>query len=169
MEARGIRCPICGQIDSVQKVSAVVNSGTSYRELVGGYNKSQTALSNQLAIPELNLDILNQLRTVGIIFLCVGIPFAACGTAAAFGSLGNGHIDLTLGLTIYSFVALGLLFLIPALILRYQKIAADKPKRERARVLWEKLYYCSRDDVVFVPGFPDQSFPASNTRKMLGY
>ena len=177
MEAQGIRCPICGQIDSVQKVSSIVHGGTSYGEASGGggrtyvtmYSKSQTVLSSQLAIPELNLDLLDQLRMVGIVILCFAIPWALFGSWVVLNAVWAGYINLQSATILYSPTVFGLLFLLPALILKGNKIARDRPKRERAHTIWVRLYYCYRDDVVFVPGSPSQYFPASDTRKILGY
>ncbi len=178
MEAQGVRCPMCGQIDSVQKVSSIVHDATSYGEAsgVGGrtcvtmYNKSQTVLRGQLALPELNVDLLNRFKGVGLVTLCLGIPFQLCFLAFMLGINWQSPIDPLLYLYTSGFTLFGLLFFVPALIFKRLKIAKDRPKREHAEEVWERLYYCYRDDVVFIPGSSTKHcIPASKVRGFLGY
>lgn len=174
MEASGVHCPACGQIDAVRKVSAIVSEGTSYSEGSGSagntyvtvYSKSQTNLSSRLSIPKLNTYWLDQFRGAGIVFLCIGIPFGICGSTL----FGGWHtLDLNRDLLSFSFAIIGPVLFVPAFLLKRRKVARDKPKREQAYALWECMYYCQRDDLVFVPGSPEQHFSSSRMRKVLGY
>jgi hypothetical protein len=193
-------CPLCGKDDRVQKVSAIVSSGTlttSYevpvRVDLGGNDfyasvprqgSSQTALARQLAFPsdsvfknikdtyiaEAKKEIPNKFPPPKYNFGAVlyisrtllTLPIVIYGAYGAI--IGNLKIA---GLSLLFLVGLwGLVYLVGFLVRpQYYKKWLDKYNLEIAKAdydagrmdlkafdRWDRMYYCSRDDVLFIPG-----------------
>lgn len=157
MEAQDLHCPICGRIDLVQKASRIIYGETVYGEVCGGgegasvrvHSTSQAVLSSQLVLPELNLVFLDQMRIAGIVILYFAIPWALFGSWVAFYTVWGKYMNIQSAGIVYLPAVFGLLFFLLALILKSKKIALERQKRERTRAMWERLYYCYRDDIVF--------------------
>jgi len=164
----GVTCPLCGKDDNVQKVSAIVDGGTSVSSYSGvapsvnvydgkvGYGgayvagnvRSSSHLAQKLAPPVKP----NEPRTPAKIGL--GWLLLILFGAFSIYCISMDYIDMGL-------VLCGFLPVIIAGIMIFagnnekQKIKENYEKgmpiwkEEMAR--WNKLYYCHRDDIMFDP------------------
>ena len=172
MTASSISCPQCGQIDSVRKVSSIVNAGTSSSMYSGygdgiGYSAhetvvmdefitikgvSQTHLSKLLSPPiKPHTIYLDDLTFFMIIAGAIGLITVPFGLSNIFTSqFVTGTILLLFGLT-----CLGITVWIAV---RYSEPNKNKKIRfdnnllvwEKAINRWQLLYYCYRCDGVYV-------------------
>ena len=181
--AKPIRCPQCGRFDQVRKVSALYHAGASTSVITGsgvgflsdlGDTNSmlvgelhltggqQTLLSQRLsppAKPEFKARASEPVYAV-VLFILAGVFFLA--------SLGNNQpYDLcSLLLVTLIFTTLGVV----AVVRLRRTEARNEAGRKQWQVeyerwqtsiaTWEAMYYCGRDDLVFVPGTP-MTAPAS--------
>jgi hypothetical protein len=170
-----LKCPKCGQIDMVQKVSALYGSGISVGEyggpsigvatpvgsgrpsLVTGSTRlsgvSQTALSAKLAPPAKPTYKTpgGWLLTGFIVLLVVGIIGSSISVMVA------GTAEDRLEAIIVEPVALGIVIVL--LWWRNREGSKRRRKFEQEMAMWKEaigkwnqLYYCARDDGVFIPG-----------------
>lgn len=172
-------CPLCHSIDTVTKVSSIVNAGSATSvgyHAAGRFSgtsvtRSTTALARQLAPPSLprfrvaaegyNGCAVPLLMLAGFCFVAMGwllgLPTAG-GPPTNSNLLSLPLILFGLGWIFYPIIG----FTVVALI-RHQK----RPRWEQARATWEQLYYCARNDVVFLPGVPRQCVPPSRLSTLL--
>jgi hypothetical protein len=180
-------CPKCHQMDTVQKVSSVVSAGTATGTYAGptsavGYSSgnqggystmsgyttlagtSQTSLAQRLSCPP-RPTYKSPWGFWSICFLIiVGIP-ALTGTIFSFGSEQ----------VLYGFFWLILVVLViwykqHEASKRRAKVEAETPRWELAYQRWNELYYCSRNDVVFMPrwaGVAQACVPTSEMLRLL--
>ena len=163
-----IRCPQCGQLDTVQKVRSIVDEQTAYRAssespkiaVATMYNQNQAILRNKLAIPELNVDNLNSCIRASIVLTAFGVPLFVIGLILSpISSLCIGILWLY-----------GPVSLLIALYLKRRKLQRDKFRRTRAEDIMENSYYCHRDDIVFIPDASSADcIPSSRFQAFLGY
>lgn len=154
-----LRCPHCGQTDMVQKVNVVYEGGFSTTQhkqwvppppgtdwaplLVNRQGLSQTALSAKLAPPKKptpkSVQTWNEFRVGGIVL----------GVLAIFFASGGGEEGI-----VGWVICMALAFLMFVLNDRRQKPNYPKAlaRWQEAMRRWNSLYYCARDDGVFVPG-----------------
>ena len=138
------RCPQCGEIDAVRKVSAIYNNGFSTipndSPLVpyGVVDKTITtitSLAQKIAPPPEPKDPGGM--NLGCLFLLFIVFLIASSTSWIF-ALG---ITITLAFLVNY-------FLFMPLQKEYKEL---KPEWDEAIRRWSELYYCSRDDCVFNP------------------
>jgi hypothetical protein len=173
------QCPLCGMTDTVTKVSSIVEAGTtshsahhttvytrgfSVRGIGTGSSSgtSATHLATKLSPPS-----LPQFFPPGASCLIIGgtILIVVLGLPIAFLSLLAGNLFL------------GIIFLVPSVIypayiiigsIRTSIIRKNRlPTWQKAMATWDTLYYCARNDVVFVPGSPTQCVPSSQMSILL--
>jgi len=177
------RCPKCNRIDATAKVSAIVKSGTkystsydtkedaSYREngIEWSFNldsvttTTQTILARQLNFPD----------KAGVAMACGWTFFILLSLSDALfswiradsvrtgNSTSTADLEVIIGvLTVGTVIAM-----MVALFTTPIHIAG----RARAHLLWEQLYYCFRDDIVYSPYDPAKTGPPSRMRQIIGY
>ncbi len=178
-----LACPLCRQIDMVQKVSAIVDAGTFNTSHIGpvigtGYTfgqgggittvtgfaqmrgTSQSALSQRLALPRPHFS--NYYRsTARSLFLLGLIPIVLIAFLAPFLGFGAGLPILVVVVFIW-FAAL-------IMVAMMQRVKAREalPAWQRAYPLWQRLYYCARCDGVFIPGGRTPLISAAQMREFL--
>jgi hypothetical protein len=172
-----IRCPQCHQIDQVQKVSALVDAGTARGFTSRTSISSRTDLSADLRPPGYNpydeedsplwewgFIVFGFLIGYGLVI--VGIVFLVI-TA----QLGRGFNFFDLGLIIVGVI----IAWYTHLQLRDMK---KKPRRVRIKGAatfihekrlerWDQLYYCFRDDGVFLPDGKSPFIPRSEMQNFV--
>ena len=161
-------CPHCCQEDMVQKVSAIVDEGTThgieYGRVTGragghrfrghsvGWNRQQTVLATLLAPPR------RPVHTAGIAAVFAGIfliVFLSCIESQAVSTVAQASPEVMLvlgGLAVFA-IALGVLLIVG--ICRsaaYHRREVVAWQRQMGK--WQALYYCHRCGVVFIPGIP---------------
>lgn len=169
MPAPTLNCPTCGQMDMVQKVSAIYSTGISSGSfagpstgaalmadgtatLVGGITSlkgtSQTALSRRLAPPEQPTyrPFSWFAVCIALVSFLIAMPFAFLGIILQSGS------DLFVAL-LFGSIGVGIIYAAYAGVNNRKASArAAMPIWNKAMERWYALYYCARDDIVFVPG-----------------
>lgn len=176
-------CPQCGQIDRVEKVSALVGAGTAAGIYTGNTSGSgviasisQTALSQKLS-PPTKPTYQNPWGCASVFFTVVGIFFGIIALIVAFSPVGY---QATPPLSFWDLIQITLVivvpFSIPIIIIALKAKTAqqrkitfdtDYPRWQHAIINWNELYYCARNDVVFRPGKPQDCVPVSQMAKLL--
>jgi hypothetical protein len=175
-------CPRCGRIDSVAKVSAIVSSGTSYSDqatfsfkpsysvldgdfdLSGSYGqasgKTITGLSRTLTMVE------ERISRESTAMACVMVVLALAGCAVlAIQSTGKGFEGF--GFLQWAFWILWVGGSTNGVREYMGERAAVKARNARRRLTHDRLYYCYRDDVVYIPGEPARCAPAAKMNVLL--
>lgn len=167
-----LTCPSCHRDQSVQKVSAIVASGTTTGTTQGiqfGYvhtsllwrhrftgrsilwNQQQTQLAAQLAPPEMPRTRMGWVAAIGSLVFALPLlslgPQAVSATVTATPSQGVVTLDLAL-LTCATAIALLVAVYVRGRPQRQQKMRAWLDATAR----WQSVLYCHRCDVVFIPG-----------------
>jgi hypothetical protein len=178
MTPQDYRCPQCGQIDAVSKVSALVSSGTA--------TYSQTNLASRLSFPFSPPSQPDPYESpwgcgyVGCLILAVVLAIVV--SYLVLSVLGGGGVGVQL--IIPSVLVFVVLVVIAtnrtarearnrkeSVEAAHQRWAVAKQRWERAGMAWHKLYYCSRNDIVFLPperpGERTIYAPASNMETLL--
>lgn len=162
-----VLCPECKKDDQVQKVSAILSSGTftsTYQvpvsvqtengPIYGNVNRqaeNSTTLAKKLALPEKPQGMTCGMWLV-IIFLLVTIPLGTAATINDWTDSKYPTLMIIIGLGLFGV----LLYFLIKLIKRGDANTKEKIKIwERQTANWNKVYYCHRDDMVFYPGGPD--------------
>lgn len=177
--AQPFACPLCGLVDRVEKVSSLVGSGT----LAGFYTGStsgtglmagvsQTALSQKLASPSRPFyDSPYGTGTkfsIGLFGFLTLVSFIALITTQSYRSQ-----SYEAPLWIAEIIIWGTIL---ALIIFFKQRTANKRRRhfEAAMPLyreaykrWDQLYYCARNDVVFIPGKRYACVPSSQMSSLI--
>jgi hypothetical protein len=148
-----LRCPQCGEIDAVRKVSAIYNGGFSTVQnnsplvpygVVSRTITTITPLAQKLAPPPEPEKPGGM--TAGCLLVLLLIGFVSSCSISSDQSLGSPILGL--GITI------ALIFLVNKFIIEPpQKTYKEKlkPEWDEAIQKWSELYYCSRNDCVFDP------------------
>jgi hypothetical protein len=169
--------PVCPQPHDVQKVSIIVQQGTSQGMIAGQYSMtSQNALSAALAAPAepkpvwpagrisyAMLVILSFGFLLGFftfILFSVSEEFALLsrqGQAVSFGDfIETILISLSISVCFGLFMYVGFAY------------RRGHAKWVKAKAKWDGLYYCHRCDTVFNPNDPYGAYaPASKMKKLL--
>lgn len=167
-------CPTCHQLDQTQKVSVVVEGGTSsnsYSGRVGtdwgaigdaysGSSRSHTVLAQRLAAPSRPYTVSPwRGRTKLIVVLLVG--FALCPVLGLVTSDGWRNTEGATGGDYFTWLLIvGGPLAIAGIIIRTRGQESrqndERYRREMSRwnaeiAAWGKLIYCNRCDVVFNP------------------
>lgn len=165
-------CPQCGQMDQIQKISAIYTAGLSTSKVTGHIDndwigtkvkfkgQNQTELSKRFQPPEKPVLWLCQL-----FLLTPKGWFVFSALALAF------------------FLPITWIFVIPILVLL--KIRPNmRPKGlKKAKVtneqilnqwqeictLWSDTYYCHRCDIVYHPDKPEQVYSPANAKQLYSY
>lgn len=160
-------CPICEQIDQVRKVSSIVSEGESHTQtqgmvpvrwsdqktywLPGQYNEySVTMLAKRLKFPferpqgfiEWVILFFGSMIFAGlgsVFFIALGKEFLLL---YILGLLGLGAVGLS--------TVLGIIVLVNGSMKR--DLDAGQQRYRKALLKYGELYYCYRDDIVFIPG-----------------
>lgn len=143
---RSIACPKCGRIDRVQKVTAVVAAGIS----TGLGGTRSVLMSQRLTPPERPDDH----RTFGGLYVVLVISAAVLGLGAivdphAFGAL---RVGVPVPLLYLGMATLAAIWALLAGIRRRARVRWARAHWETAIARWYDLYYCGRDDGVYLPG-----------------
>ena len=166
-----ITCPVCGLSDQVEKVSTIYMSGIA--------DKRSPEIQQATKIPNPKLRSLSQLLappssgksaplrpvhpdTVLIFFSCV-LPFFL------FGILKQQPIMIIPVLLVLAGLY-GLYFFKRQVVIAKFERQQDNQRQSQVRVergikTWMKLYYCDRDEGIFLPG-KDELIPPE---QMMGY
>lgn len=159
-------CPRCQKDDLVQKVSAVVEQGSAmhYHPSVTGLNHgySQSGLAIKLARPPKPVHERSAwgfFSVVTVIAATLAILVFGIGLTleAALGYLGNPAFwsPRNLSLTVPAVAAILVIVLIAKKReengLRRSRFASDMQRWQAAIDEWNRSYYCTRDDLVFIP------------------
>lgn len=180
-----LSCPVCTEADQVASVPGVVAAGTTYAigrvRLPGGkdvadlptapslggskHRMSRTQLAVWLSFPSRHYT--PWVRNQGYVLLGIAAPLhlvVALVLAMARESTWAEVLLAPLCLT-GLFWGLGLMFVLGSFGARKRDLA-EAPAREKALIVWEGLYYCARDNMVFEPGV-GVSFHPSETREYI--
>ena len=140
-----LRCPTCGQVDMVRKVSVIAEGDVTQHHSEYGTYTYPTDLAKSLARPS-----EPKYSTAGGCGIALGILFLAMGVA---GLADRNTSGMVLSFLVISLVG-GLLLCILAFATnsrdkkKYKDMLARWPKADER---WTQLYYCRRDDVIFNP------------------
>ena len=173
--SRPIACPRCSKDDQIRKVATVVREGTASRPsqhwTSGAFPTpyapitSRTDLANQLRMPSPQKVSRSLGGEIGCGFGVAVVVWIAVGSIFAVLRL----IPLAAVLDVLLF--LGFVGWIIFAVRRYsdEKNLVDEqnrlwPAMER---VWNDLYYCFRDDVVFRGSAPSKSAPSSEMVRFL--
>nr|HET6901534.1 hypothetical protein [Ktedonobacteraceae bacterium] len=182
------KCPQCGQIDRVEKVSALVGAGTAAGLYTGNTSGSgviagisQTALSQKLS-PPTKPTYQNPWGCVSSFITGMGIFIGTASLIGIISVLQQGfsagrRIDSSDWVGIMQFLSVifipliisVLIIVVKAKTAQQRKItfAIEYPRWQHAMINWNELYYCARNDVVFRPGKPQDCVPVSQMAKLL--
>ena len=186
-------CPKCHRIDNVSKVSAILqggthqingqipmpttydsdgwSTGTSYKSY---HATQQSSLASRLtppSKPSLGVDWLFGLFLATVIFFGPQV----CMSLFAFAPSSWADKPITFLSRILIFVAGFAMAVFPVgAFFLWQKNKKTKDAKdlekiklwERSIRRWEQLYYCSRDDCIFVPG-ENSAFPISEMLQVI--
>ena len=178
----GLCCSRCQQADVVQKVSGVVQSGSSETQATYGdafghtrtvVGQSSTALAKMLAAPKLRYappnskertkTILMALLGVALLFMCVAgicaLPFFEMDSDQFISERLKAGWMAVACVTAAGTVALWVM------AFRHSNHIKEKYGLP-AFARWDQLYYCSRCNGVFVPGYA-RFIPAEQVQQSL--
>lgn len=155
-----VACPLCHRDDQIQRVSAVAAAGT---ERAWGQASSGLVRVRSSSVGQSGLAMAlawhrprnpTGLLKAGAIVLAIGVALEVCvgGTTAlthTANTLPAGKLTLAYAIGAV-WLVLGLVFLVLGIRARLA-FRREAPLRERAEQVWNALYYCNRDDVVFDP------------------
>jgi uncharacterized membrane protein len=128
------------------------------------------ALSRKLAFPEKTYRIDKFASRVTGVLSLVAI-LVTVGLYFYFGS-GNFFTLLTNQKAFMIAVIITVVLLILFLLInihRLRKRTERRAARERAFADWQQLYYCYRDDLVFIIGATEQHVHSRHMRRLIGY
>lgn len=134
--AEYLACPKCGKVDRVQKVSAAYRAGLS----VLAPPKEPTV---RIGCEEYLVQALFFFGGIAIFYASIWLLNVVSGLATWL--LGAGGLAL-LWLVLLVWVSRR------RHAHRVRRLAVEKQRWDGAILRWEHLYYCARDDGVFVPG-----------------
>ena len=161
-------CPICQKSDQLMKVTFLVQQGTGQADPLrhpsthGSHGESSLAsgiqrseLAKKLALPptptQPSVTIANCL-TWALIFLIIPLVILGLGIACATG-MGNFYQQALTFSQVLAFSTPVFLFIVLLISFRAgrTRYSVEKPKWDRARHIWDRLYYCFRDNKVYDP------------------
>lgn len=153
----GRACPVCGRVDATMKCSAVARANRGRFVLEdGSYAAYESELGSMLGRPP-----RPELHPLGMIVTAffVGWLLLALDLAVVAGLRAQNEVSIPES-ALSTATYLGLAWfgvLIPgAAVVRYfsrrEFVRRRLPAWREASRRWQSFHYCSRDDVVFVPG-----------------
>ncbi len=133
-------CPRCGRIDDARKITSMVQLGTSIYESSGIRATATTELARKLA-PPAGPSLSRNISCAGLLWLFVlWLVYTIVGEAwlnQFAPSVAGAAILLLCGIFIWLVLSLG-----------YRQ---DLPAWKKKMAIYNRLYYCTRDDCVFDP------------------
>jgi hypothetical protein len=182
---KDISCPHCGLVDRVQKVSALVESGTvagRYSTTAGTHISAVTlsAKASQLARPR-EPTYKGSWGCFSVFFVLFLLFWGFAPIVTVLAEAGSGHMtsdspsEIAGSLGITALVGVFFFFFVWLIVhnksktnqKRRTQYERDKAEYARALITWNSLYYCERDDVVFLPGKAGACLPASQISGLL--
>jgi hypothetical protein len=169
-------CPQCGQVNSVSKVSALVSSGISVSYLGSARTDLDSRLRALSKLPTYESP-WGGISALFLIATAVFVAFAAVGWVVVLASsMSPSEWERVPGQT-WGWTAAAVLSLPIAIFMIISKVnqvkirrawvASAYPRWQRARMLWDELYYCARNDIVFLPSRPGAYAPVSEMDEFL--
>jgi len=184
---RDLTCPVCGQLDAVQKVSVVVDAGTSRTTcewptwnlgldlegewaLVPGWTSttttSQSSLSTQLALPPpIYMSPWLEFPAMYSLLLCA---FALAGLVGFWGLIlaPQTYWQFCGGWWLGIGIMVGVVAVLKAheAARRHQQVSESLPAWQQARWRWHQLYFCHRCAGVYLPGGRSDVIPVAEVR-----
>jgi hypothetical protein len=181
-------CPVCKQIDRVEKVSVVHAAGTSTGAYSGGTvgigvaggtiglggahtnltGMSQTNLSQRLAPPAPPPPPEGAGCFVGgLLFLLLIAGMVGLETALTT-EISNTRL-IAAAVVVACAAGFAGIITITSRSARVKKAkhAEQVARWQQAIMNWERLYYCGRNDIVFIPGMAESCVPAYELYKLL--
>lgn len=193
MEPDEIKCPLCHKDDQIQKVSAIVLKDS--HEISGGsihtqvyidkkgkkqyeddyvpYNATQvSALAQRLSAPKkpsagFNWGIILAIGLLGFTAIWMLVTVVALLTSSS--SIDASFFLCCCTPIIFSGGGGVFVYLLSESIHRKRVVQVEQielPKWEKAMARWNRLYYCYRDDSVFIP-FEDKVVSSSGIRDFI--
>lgn len=170
------RCPLCGRNDKVEKVSGIVARDTPN---MSNGNIPTTALAQALMPPspppsppapgssayKAAFKSCREATWAGIIMLIVSFLFFASGKEGFFFIL-TGILGMGGGVFLIFWSRRKRAKLKKEFNVLWAKWRASMEAYQAAKERWERMYYCSRDDAVFIPG-EDLALPPSRISEIL--
>lgn len=180
---QSLACPRCGQLDQVRKVSSIASdhrlaAPPNPLAAVQGYDPGLVGTSTYTAVWTILLTV------VSLLVVCLGLSFllGALGIDGPRPSdQGRNQLLVLLAVLIVGWGAV-CLFGVAMIRGRMRRAGRQRQKAieqvkaqaqtrvpawEQAMATWHQLYYCGRDDLVFVPGKPDTLVPAEHMERIL--
>ena len=156
----GQRCPVCGNDSTVARVSGIVAGGTSHTSQ-SGFKVSPSFDGGELKLSP----TFSETGTRGHTELSTTLAYWPEGGPTALSRLGGLVLAAFGGFFLYTAIAgpgtlhevpwlvilvlvLALLLLCGGVALLFQGIGKQEKRR---KAIWDELYYCYRDDVVYNP------------------
>jgi len=181
--SQGFSCPDCGQVDMVQKVSALVEGGTVagiYSSTAGSHISGITlsTKASQLAPPS-KPTYKGPWGFFSVVFVGLGIFWGGIFLIAMLAVLVTDRygdaIHRLVAIATYGIFAafcLGITFLIfrwkrNTALARQSRYKDANSQWVRSMDKWNQLYYCARNDVVFLPNKAGACVPASQMLRLL--
>lgn len=172
--AMELRCPVCEKDDSIQKVSAVFSGGVqaigleTFSESAKGVTISRQSV--RLAPPGEPKKPAGLHWLLWILGLIIGVVFLGGAIAIAITTQASGGEAGILGGLLYGaacgYPAGFVLSLVGLLVLHTSLLRGSKARYTRELPIWQammevwnRLYYCTRDDVVFDPATRETAEP----------
>jgi hypothetical protein len=149
-------CPICHSSDRIEKASSVVRRGTGMIVLpnLPGGQPFLSGLAQALSPPSPPRPATYQDAVVGTVgsWLIGLLLLLFIGGLRGVGLLGIPDMpaDVAMAVTVAWFGFLIPLVLFVEAAREERQAEKQRPHFETARARWENVYYCSRDDVVFL-------------------
>ena len=146
--AERLACPMCGKVDRVQKISAACRAPGADSRLSPPREPTRS-------------DEMEAVQVVlGVILIALFYPIALVVLWQSVFEIvvyreTSGFLILLSGLFFVGFGSLGWISIVQGKRKReraQRRYGAEKDKHERVMHGWERLYYCARDDGVFIPG-----------------
>jgi hypothetical protein len=146
-------CPSCGQLDRVERASGIVRrtSGIIFESDAPFVSELARALAPPQPPHEVSLQtVLSWLIGGWLAALLLMLALSAAGRQDAV-EIPDGLIELATVTTI-AFAIFLPLFLLARYYNNHWRLRTEMPAWQNAMNRWHSVYYCYRDDVVFVAG-----------------
>lgn len=148
ISAQDYRCPQCGQVDRVEKVSVL-------------FEEKNTPIAEKLAPPSMPHINGNALGCISIIILFLLFY------VFLLGPFLQGNFPVVNVLVFLVIASAFGAWNIKAASARRAKLAVAMSRWESIISKWNRLYYCYRNDVIFIPGEPESCLPASQMSMLI--
>jgi len=172
-------CPVCKHHDQVQKVTSIVASGSaSGQHSIHGYegsSSSQTSLARKLEFDPLKEPAGNAgcigmgcLSLIALVVAAFAVFVIANTDSREWSQVNVSNampMVLILSIPVICLIIIALIVWVRAN--NRKEFKKSQAAHERLRVPWKRLYYCHRDDVVFLPD--EQQRSSADAGEMMTY